>query len=184
MRYFTLCVTLMLTLLFTSCTINEDVDRLAYQDAELYVEAVFTIGDENISAVINISKAEYDENGVMLARDASITFGENSIISGVGFEFSGGKAYVCSGELKIPIDDVSVISGISDMIALFCISEEYYYSSEKIKSGGLLCEKSVYVNGENSVEVILDLSCMLPTDIVANIDGRTISAHINMIQAQ
>ncbi len=184
MRFFTFCVTLLLTLFFTSCTMNEDTQRLAYQDGKLYVEAIFTIGDENIPAAINIEKAEYDENGVMLARNASLTFGENSIISGVSFEFTGGKTYVSSGELKIPIEDAAVVSGISDMISLFCISDEYYYSSEKVKSGGLTYEKSVYVNGGNSVEVTLDLSCMLPTDIVASIDGRTISVHINMIKAE
>ncbi len=184
MRYFTLCVTLMLTLFFTSCATNDDVDRLAYQDGKMHIEAVFTIGDENIPAVIDIAKAEYDEGGAMLARNASLTFGENSIISGVSFEFSAGKVYVSSGELKIPIEDASVVSGISDMISLFCISEDYYYSSEKTKVGGLSCERSVYVNGDNSVEVTLDLSCMLPTDIVASIDGRMISAHINMIKTE
>ena len=184
MRYFTLCVTLMLTLFFSSCTTGEDLDRLGYQDEKLYIEAVFTVDDESIPALIDIAKAEYDEGGLMLARDATLTFGENSIISGVSFEFSAGKVYVSSGELKIPIEDESVVSGISDMISLFCISEDYYHSSEKIKVSGLSCERSVYVNGENSVEVTLDLSCMLPTDIVAIIDGRTISAHISMIKTE
>ena len=184
MRYFTLCVTLVLTLFLVSCANSKDVDRLAYQSSALYVDATFILGDESVPVTMNIGAAEYAEDGRMLARDATLVFGENSIISGVCFEFSAGRAYVSSGEFKIPIEDTAVISGISDMISLFCISGEHYYSSEKLKQNGLKCEKSVYVNGENSVEVTLDLSCMLPTDIVANIDGRTISAHINMIKAE
>ena len=120
----------------------------------------------------------------MLARNAVLTLGENSIISGVSFEVIGDEVYICSGVLKIPISDETVISGISDIISLFCISGEHYHSSESITDGGLKCERTVYINGDNRVEVTLDLSCMLPTEIIAEINGRTIAANISYITAE
>lgn len=168
----------------SSCSYQADRDRLAYQNGHLYVEADFLIDGEQVSAALDISGAEYDTEGRMLSRDTVVTFDENSIIAGVGFVFTGGKAYVTSGDLKIPIDDENLLSGIMDMVSLFCISPDSYYSSERVTSGGLECERSVYINGENRVEVLIDLSCELPTEINAVIGGREISADIRLIRVQ
>lgn len=184
MRYYLVSILTALTILLASCAKGSEVDRLAYQDMSLQINAVFTLGDETVPATLMLEAPEYDENGRMLARDAVLTLGENSIISGVSFEFVGGEVYVSSGVLKIPIEDETLIEGISNIISLFCISKEHYYSSETVKLDGLECERVVYINGDNRVEVTLDLTCMLPTDIVAVIDGRTISADISMIRAE
>ncbi len=184
MRYIIACVMLALTLLFTSCTNAERGDRLAYQSSKLYVEATFTLDGEVMPVTLTLEAPEYDDDGRMLARDATLTLGENSIISGVKFEIVGGEVYVSSGTLKIPIADAAVVSGVSDIISLFCISGEYYHSSENTKIGGVKCERAVYVNGDNKVEVTLDTTCMLPTDIVAEISGRTIAADISYIKAE
>lgn len=185
MRYLRLLgAVLVATVLFCSCGGVGDADRLAYQDSKLYIEAAFVLGDESFSGVMTLDTPQYSEDGKMLSRDAVITFGENSIISGVSFEVNGGAVYVSSGTMKIPITDGDVVSGIFDMISLFSISGEHYHSAEKIKVGALDCERVLYVNGENSVEMTLDLSCMLPTKILAEIDGRTIGAEISYIKAE
>ena len=184
MRYILVCAALSLALIFTSCAGAQTADRLGYQNSKLYVEATFTLDDEQIPVTLTLEAPEYDESGRMLARDAVLTFGENSIISGVSFEFTGGEVYVSSGVLKIPISDEAVISGVCDIISLFCISGEHYHSSERVSDGGLKCERALYVNGDNRVEVTLDLSCMLPTDISAEINGRTIAADISYITAE
>ena len=184
MRYIFLSVTLSLALLFTACASTRNIDRLAYQNAKLYVEATFTLDDEIIPVTLTLEAPEYDDDGRMLARDAVLTLGENSIISGVNFEITDGSVYISSGALKIPISDESVVSGVADIISLFCISGEHYHSSESTKLDGVKCERALYVNGENRVEVTLDTTCMLPTDIVAEIDGHTIAADISYIKAE
>lgn len=186
MRYLVslLILAVLITAMLFSCTGASERDRLAYQERQLYVEADFMIDGEPASATLEIEAAEYGSDGRMLSRDTVLTMGENSIISGVSFIFTGGEAYVSSGELKIPIKDEDVISGITDMISLFCISPDSYYSSEKVTEGGLECERSVYINGENRVEVLIDLSCELPISITAMIDGRELSAHIRLIKAE
>lgn len=186
MRYFVslLIFALALTVMLYSCSGVAERDRLAYQDGHLYVEADFIVDGEPVTASLDIEATEYDGEGRMLSRDTILTLGENSIISGVSFIFTGGEAYVSSGELKIPIKDDGVISGITDIISLFCISPDSYYSSEMVTEGGLECERCVYINGENRVEVLLDLSCELPVSINAVIDGRELSADIKLIKVE
>ncbi len=184
MRYFIACVMLALALFLPSCEGMQSGDRLAYQSSKLYVEATFTLDNEEIPVTLTLEAPEHDENGRMLARDAVLTLGENSIISGVKFEITDGALYISSGTLKIPITDDSAVSGVSDIISLFCISGEHYHSSEHVKVGGIKCERALYVNGENRVEVTLDTSCMLPTDIVAEIDGHVIAADISYIKTE
>ncbi len=183
MRYSTIVLVLSLLFAVASCAAEDTRDRLAYQECELHIEAVFSVDGEEVPATLTLKAPEYDESGRMLARDAMLTFGEGSIISGVGFEFSGGCAYVSSGDMKIPIENEDMVKGISDMISLFCISKEFYYSSEQVTEGGIDCERLVYINGDDKVEVTVDLSCMLPTSILANVGGREISAKIKMIKA-
>ncbi len=184
MRYYLALILLTATLLFTSCGGESQRDRLAYQDAQLEIDAVFTLDGEEIPAKLILEAPEYDESGRMLARDAVLTLGENSIISGVSFEFTQGEVYVSSGMLKIPIEDENLIGGVSDIISLFCISEDCYYSAEKTTVGGLSCERAVYIDGDDRVEVLFDLSCMLPISIKANVGGRELSAEIKLIKAQ
>ncbi len=183
MRYSVIVLVLSLLFAVASCAAEGTRDRLAYQECELHVEAVFSVDGEEVPAMLTLKAPEYDESGRMLARDATLTFGEGSIISGVSFEFSGGCAYVSSGNMKIPIENEDTVKGISDMISLFCISREFYYSSESVTEGGIECERLVYINGEDRACVTVDLSCMLPTNISANISGREISAKIKMIKA-
>ncbi len=159
-------------------------DRLAYQDARLYIDATFTLDGAEFPAILELEAAEYDESGRMLARDALLTLSENSIISGVKFEMSGGEAYVSSGVLKIPLADEAVIEGICDIVSLFCISEDSYYSSQAESRGGVECERAVYVSGENRVEVLLDKSTALPLEIIASIDGRTLAASIRELRTE
>ncbi len=183
MRYFTLAIVLA-TLMLSSCTYRENYDRLAYQDTKLYVEGEFSIGGEQAEAALTLEAPEYDTDGRMLARNAVLTFGENSIISGVSFEFNMGEVYVSTGNLRIPISDTDAVSGIGDIISLFCISEDSFYSSEKVKRDGVVCDKAVYVNGENRVEIILDTERGLPTDISALIDGRRLACDIKTIRSE
>ena len=183
MRYSIILLVLLFLFSAVSCTAKETRDRLAYQERELHIEAVFSVDGEEVPTSLTLKAPEYDESGRMLARDAALTFGEGSIISGVSFEFSGGCAYVSTGAMKIPIENEEMLKGISDMISLFCISGDCYYSSESVTEGGIECERSVYINGDDRVEVTVDLSCMLPTYISANVGGREISARIKMIKA-
>ncbi len=184
MRYILLSVFCVLTLFFTSCNTSQSTDRLAYQNLNLRVEGVFTINEEEMPLKLTLAAPEYDENGRMLARDATLILGENSIISGVCFEITDGEIYISSGALKIPINDEAAVSGISDIISLFCISSEHYHSSERVKENGLKCERAMYVNGDNRVFVTVDTTTMLPTDIVAELDERVISADISYIKAE
>ncbi len=169
---------------FTACGVGEATDRLEYQDKKLYVEADFTIDDEHFPITMTLEAARYDEDGRMYARDALLSIGENSIISGVGFEYKSGKVYISSGDLKIPIEDEAMISGIGDIISLFCISEDYYYSSETLTVDKLKCENLVFIDGDNRVEVLIDLSCDLPKSITATLGERIIAADISYIKAE
>lgn len=181
-RVLTILIIIIMSL--TACSGGTAVDRLAYQDRRLYIEAVFTIDEESFPIKLTLEAPEYDDTGRMLARDARLIIDENSIISGVGFEVSGGAVYISSGELKIPINDEEMISGIEDIISLFCISDECYYSSEKVMIEKLECEHAVYIDGNNRVEILIDLTCALPKNITAVIDNRRIAADISMIKAE
>ena len=183
MRYLVVLI-LAFSLMLTSCSEVNGQERLAYQQSKLYVEAEFTFGDESIQAILELEAPEFDSDGRMLARNAVLSFSENSIISGVGFVYSGGDVYVTTGDLKIPIDNSRTTTGISEMISLFCISEDSYYSSERVTKDGIALERSVYINGDNRVEVTIDPECELPTDIYAVIDGRELSCDIKLIKAE
>ncbi len=184
MCYKLMCAVLMLVFVLSSCAREQNADRLAYQKSNLYVEASVTLDGEEIPVTLTLEAPKYDENGRMLARDAVLTLGENSIISGVKFEIADGALYISSGTMKIPITDDTAVSGVSDIISLFCISGEFYHSSESFKIGGIKYERALYVNGENKVKVTIDTACMLPTDIVAEIDGHVIAADISYIKAE
>ncbi|MBQ8249193.1 MAG: hypothetical protein IJY93_04830 [Clostridia bacterium] len=171
-------------IIFTACGIDRTTDRLEYQDNKLYIEADFTLDDEHFPITMTLEAAEYDEEGRMYARDAVLSIGENSIISGVSFEYKSGKVYISSGDLKIPMEDEAMISGVGDIISLFCISEDYYYSSEKLTVDKLKCENLVFIDGDNRVEVLVDLSCDLPKSIVATVGERHIAADISYIKAE
>ena len=178
------CILSVILIFCASCTVSEDADRLAYQNEKLYIEADVTLNDEYFPVTITLEEPEYDENGRMYARNGVLSIGENSILSGIVFEFQGGKVYVSSGEMKIPIEDEEMISGISDIISLFCISDDFYYSSEKLTVDKLKCENVVFIDGDNRVEVMIDLSCNLPKMITAAVNGRNIAANIGYIKAE
>lgn len=183
MRYL-LVPLLSLLFLFTSCAAEDDVSKLAYQESRLSVEAEFSIGGESVNASLTLEAPSYDENGRMLARDAVIIFCEDSILSGLGFEITNGYVFIISDDLRIPIERRDAVSGIFDIISLFCISESSYYSSERFSENGIECERAVYISGDNRIEVVLDLGCGLPTDITALIDGKELSADIKLIRAE
>ncbi len=171
-------------IILTACGIAEETDKLEYQNHKLYIEADLTLDDEYFPITMTLEAAEYDDEGRMYARDAVLSIGENSIISGVSFEYKGGKVYISSGDLKIPMEDEAMISGIGDIISLFCISEDYYYSSEKLTVDKLKCENLVFIDGDNRVEVLIDLSCDLPKSIVATVGEKHIAADIGYIKSE
>ncbi len=178
------CILAVILIFSAACGISEEADRLAYQNQKLYIEADVTLNDEYFPITMTLEAPEYDEEGRMYARNGVLSIGENSIISGIGFEFQGGKAYVSSGELKIPIEDEEMISGISDIISLFCISNDFYYSAEKLTVDKMKCENVVFIDGDNRVEVLIDLNCNLPKAITAEVNGRNIAADIGFIKAE
>ena len=178
------CILAVILILATACTVSDGADRLAYQNQKLYIEADITLNDEYFPVTMTLEAPEYDDAGRMYARSGELSIGENSILSGIGFEFQGGKVYVSSGDLKIPIADEDMVSGISDIISLFCISDDFYYSSEKVTVDKLKCENIVFIDGDNRVEVMLDLTCNLPKVITAAVNGRNIAADIGFIRAE
>ncbi len=157
---------------------------LTYQQSKLYVEGEFSIDGAEVDAAITLEAPSYDENGRMLARDAVIAFGENSIVSGMGFAVSGGEVYVTADELVIPLKNSDAVSGIFDIISLFCISEKSYYSSEKITDGSLVCEQYEYRSGENRAVVLMDTESRLPVKIKAVSDGRRLECDIKLIRTE
>lgn len=166
---------LMLTLLVGCGAAAED--PLAYQDGALTVEAIFTLDGTEMPGTLELSAAEFDAEGRMLARDARLTLRDNSIIAGVQFEITGGEAFVASGVLKIPLSDETVIGGILDLVSLFCIDGGSYYAAEDAGE----CRLYRYVNGENRVELLYDPNMALPKEITAVIDSREIGAKIESI---
>ncbi len=178
------CILTGILIFLVGCSVSEEADRLAYQNQKLYIEADVTLNDEYFPITMTLEAPKFDEQGRMYARDGVLSIGENSIISGIGFEFQGGKVYVSSGALRIPIEDEEMVSGISDIISLFCISDDFYYSSEKLTVDKLKCENVVFTDGDNRVEVMIDLSCNLPKSVTAAVNGRNIAADIRFIKAE
>ena len=181
MRYF--CLVFSLLFLLTSCG-EIPPDRLAYQEKRLTVTADFTVNGETVSSTLTLEPPAYDEDGRMLARDALFVIGENSIISGVTFEIAGGKLYVSSGVLRIPLEDETSVGGICDILSLFCISPESFHHAEATELDGKACEAAYYADGANTVTVLLDRQTTLPMRIDAVIDGRELSAVIREITAE
>lgn len=171
-------------LFIPACSRSDKVDRLAYQMLNLYIEADFRINNEEYPLKITLDAPEFDSNGKMLPRTATITFSDNSILSGISYSYISGKLYLSSEDLKIPIDNEDVIMAINNIISLFSIREQCYHSSEKIKYNNIECEKSYFVSGNNNVELILDLTCNLPISIKANIDNKELNADIKLIKAK
>lgn len=182
MRY--LIVVLSVLLLFSACGGVSDVDRLGYQKNGLYVEGEFTVGEDSFPAELTLTAPGYDNSGRMLAREGTLIFGKGSVIEGVGFEFSGKDIYIFSESMKIPLENETAVAGISRIISLFCISEGSYHSAERVKSDGTSYERAVYTDGENRVEVTIDLSTMLPVTIIAEADGCEIGVKIREIRGE
>ncbi len=182
MRY--LIVVLSVILLFSSCGGAGNEDRLGYQDSGMFVVGEFTVGDDSFPAELTLAAPEYDNSGRMLSREGKLIFSEGSVIEGVGFEFSGKDIYIFSDSMKIPLENETAIAGISRIISLFCISEGSYHSAEREKVDGTSYERAVYTDGENRVEVTLDLSTMLPVTILAEADGCEIGVKIREIRLE
>ena len=179
MRY--LSVILVLTLVFfaASCAASPVQPELSYQKEALSVDGDFAFDDLTVPLLIELAAAEYDENGRMLSRDALITVGEGSVLMGVSFEAAGGKLYISSGDLRIPIEDENTVSRITDILSLFSVREDCYHS---VEDDGEHCSV-LYRDGENTVTVTL-ASDGLPTKITASADGHTISADIESIEVK
>ncbi len=182
MRYLIILLCVILTL--TSCASVRNTARLGYQDSGIYVEGEFTVGDDSFPAELTLTAPRYDNSGRMLAREGKLIFSEGSVIEGVGFEFSGSDMYIFSESMKIPLENETATAGISRIISLFCISEGSYHSAERQKEDGTLYERAVYTDGENRVEVTLDLSTMLPVTIIAEADGCEIGVKIREIRLE
>lgn len=171
-------------LLFSACGNVSNTDRLGYQKSGLYIEGEFTVGDDSFPAELTLAAPGYDKSDRMLAREGKLIFSEGSVIEGVGFEFSGKDIYIFSDSMKIPLENETAIAGISRIISLFCISEGSYHSAEREKVDGTSYERAVYTDGENRVEVTLDLSTMLPVSILAVADGCEIGVKIREIRLE
>lgn len=177
-----ICLALCALTLLVSCGGEQPPDYLAYQNGALHIEAVFNVNGSETPALVELDAPEFDEEGNMLARSGSLTVGGSGLISGVSFRFEGGKAYVVSGVLKIPIENEETISGITDMLSLFCIDPDSFYDAEKLETDGERQTKVIYTNGGNDsrVEVLLGED-KLPIRISASLDDRILCADISEI---
>lgn len=182
-RIFTLLLALV-CLLLASCQKSADIDLLGYQKLGLYANVMYTIDGESYQVKLTLAAPEYDEDGRMLARDAELTIGEGSIISGVSFELEDGSAYVSSGVLRIPLEDDRMISGLYDMLSVFCISDDSFYESEESEYNGYDCIHAVYCDSgaggsdDRRVDVYIDKVNYLPLAIDAQLGERSIVADI------
>jgi len=176
MRYFSAVFVMIFVLSVQSCSHSNVQPELKYQEQALYIDGEFFFDELTIPLVIQLSAAQYDEEGRMLSRNAQITVGEGSILKGVSFESAGGKLYVSSGELRIPIENDEISQRITEILSLFSVREECYHSSESEGDG-----KTVnYRDGENSVTVKLTSDGM-PTSIAAVSDGKRIEVNLRSI---
>lgn len=183
MRYlFTLILSACIML--TSCAGSNRRISLDYQNSRLYVEGTFSSGNGALFVALTLEAPEFDENGRMLARDAKVEFGEDSIIAGLGFEISAGDAFVTSDDMKMPLHSADCVPGIFDVISLFCILDDSYYKSESVTDEGLSYLNIEYRNGENSAAVLMDTETCLPKRITANIEGRELSYDISLIRSE
>lgn len=179
------CCALIPLLALTAVSCGSDKrDPLAYQEDALFIEADFIRDGKSISAKIELDAPEYDENGRMLARSARFALTGNEIIEGVSFEFEGGKAFVVSGALRIPVEDERMLDGITSLLSLFSIDREALAKTERVELDGEKFIRASYASGGNgdSAEVLIDADTFLPRRITAFKDGAELSADIKSIR--
>lgn len=173
-------------ILLSACG-GEKRELLSYQEEALEIEGVFSVDGKETRARISLEAPEYDEEGRMLARSARVVI-EESIVSGVSFEFSGGKAYVVSGALKIPVEDEEMVRGVTEILSLFSIRPESFCGSERREIDGEDFIEATYSEGAdpdtsgNRVVVLLDADTYMPVRITASVAQAEISAEISSIR--
>ena len=173
-------------ILLSACG-GEKRELLSYQEEALEIEGVFSVDGRQTRARISLEAPEYDEEGRMLARRARVVI-EESIVSGVSFEFSGGRAYVVSGALKIPVEDEEMVRGVTEILSLFSIRPESFCGSERREIDGEDFIEATYSEGAdpdtsgNRVVVLLDADTYMPVRITASVAQAEISAEISSIR--
>ena len=173
-------------ILLSACG-GEKRELLSYQEEALEIEGVFSVDGKETRARISLEAPEYDEEGRMLARSARVVI-EESIVSGVSFEFSGGRAYVVSGALKIPVEDEEMVRGVTEILSLFSIRPESFCGSERREIDGEDIIEATYSEGAdpdtpgNRVVVLLDADTYMPVRITASVAETEISAEISSIR--
>ena len=173
-------------ILLSACG-GEKRELLSYQEEALEIEGVFLVDGRQTRARISLEAPEYDEEGRMLARSARVVI-EESIVSGVSFEFSGGRAYVVSGALKIPVEDEEMVRGVTEILSLFSIRPESFCGSERREIDGEDFIEATYSEGAdpdtsgNRVVVLLDADTYMPVRITASVSQSEISAEISSIR--
>lgn len=173
-------------ILLSACG-GEKRELLSYQEEALEIEGVFSVDGKETRARISLEAPEYDGEGRMLARSARVVI-EESIVSGVSFEFSGGRAYVVSGALKIPVEDEEMVRGVTEILSLFSIRPESFCGSERREIDGEDFIEATYSEGAdpdtsgNRVVVLLDADTYMPVRITASVSQSEISAEISSIR--
>lgn len=173
-------------ILLSACG-GEKRELLSYQEEALEIEGGFSVDGKETRARISLEAPEYDEEGRMLARSARVVI-EESIVSGVSFEFSGGRAYVVSGALKIPVEDEEMVRGVTEILSLFSIRPESFCGSERREIDGEDFIEATYSEGAdpdtagNRVVVLLDADTYMPVRITASVSQSEITAEISSIR--
>ena len=173
-------------ILLSACG-GEKRELLSYQEEALEIEGVFLVDGRQTRARISLEAPEYDEEGRMLARSARVVI-EESIVSGVSFEFSGGRAYVVSGALKIPVEDEEMVRGVTEILSLFSIRPESFCGSERREIDGEDFIEATYSEGAdpdtagNRVVVLFDSDTYMPVRITASVAEAEITAEISSIR--
>ena len=179
-------VCMVVGILLSACG-GEKRELLSYQEEALEIEGAFSVDGKETRARISLEAPEYDEEGRMLARSARVVI-EESIVSGVSFEFSGGRAYVVSGALKIPVEDEEMVRGVTEILSLFSIRPESFCGSERREIDGEDFIEATYSEGAdpdtsgNRVVVLLDADTYMPVRITASVAQAEISAEISSIR--
>lgn len=173
-------------ILLSACG-GEKRELISYQEEALEIEGVFSVDGKETRARISLEAPEYDGEGRMLARSARVVI-EESIVSGVSFEFSGGRAYVVSGALKIPVEDEEMVRGVTEILSLFSIRPESFCGSERREIDGEDFIEATYSEGAdpdtagNRVVVLLDADTYMPVRITASVSQSEITAEISSIR--
>ena len=151
---------LLIPLLLVSCG-TEPVDPLGYQDQAFSARVTFS-GDEEFRAIVSMTPVA---NG----REFSLTLNDG-LLSGVTF-YIGENDYLEKDGMRIPI---ARQDGIDEMIGMFDISTDDFYSSEETPDGGVF----VYTT-DDGAKYEVTIVDSLPKRIIATLDGRTIIAEID-----